>query len=61
MPFPVHVVGIVGMGLWLVDNAYLEDLAHACADLGRWEFLFFVAPLQLENTTGSPVNPIAVF
>lgn len=57
---PVHVVGIVGMGLWLLDNAYLEDLAAATAAAGRWEFLFTLAPLKLKRGTGSPVNPLAV-
>jgi kynurenine formamidase len=60
LPYPVHAVGIVAMGLWLVDNAYLEELAEACAQEQRWEFLFTLAPLRLKNTTGSPVNPIAI-
>ena len=24
---PIHMVGIVAMGLWLIDNCQLEDLA----------------------------------
>ena len=32
-----------------------------CADLGRWEFQFVVAPLVITRGTGSPVNPLAVF
>ena len=56
-----HVVCLVAMGLWLIDNASLEDLARTAAELGRWEFLLTVAPLRLKNVTGSPVNPIAVF
>ena len=43
------------------DNANLEDLARACAERGRWEFLLTIAPLRLKNVTGSPVNPIALF
>lgn len=57
---PIHQVGIVAMGLWMLDNADLEDLASACAERGRWEFLFSTAPLRLSYSTGSPVNPIAV-
>src|SRR5262249_12738105 len=34
----VHVVGLVAMGLWLIDNANLEELARACAERRRWEF-----------------------
>lgn len=58
---PFHAVGIAGMGMHLIDNAGLEDLAAACASRGRWEFQLIVAPLVLEKGTGSPVNPIAVF
>jgi len=65
-PYPnigsaVHVVGLVAMGLWLLDNADLEALARACAARGRWEFMLVIAPLRLEAATGSPVNPIAIF
>ncbi|HEY7040508.1 MAG TPA: cyclase family protein [Methylomirabilota bacterium] len=66
LPYPAmgnafHVVCLVAMGLWLIDNANLEDLAQTAARLNRWEFLLTVAPLRLHNVTGSPVNPIAVF
>lgn len=56
----VHTVGLVGMGLWLIDNASLEKLAEVCASDERWDCQFVVAPLRLENATGSPVNPIAI-
>jgi len=58
---PVHSVGIVAMGLWLIDAANFEELAEVCQRLNRWEFMFMMAPLRLHNTTGSPVNPLAVF
>ena len=58
---PVHLVGIVAMGLWIVDNCNLERLAATCADLGRYEFMLVVAPLSFEGATGSPVNPLAIF
>ena len=66
LPYPAlgnsfHVVCLVAMGLWLIDNGNLEDLARACAERKRWEFLLTAAPLRLKNVTGSPVNPIAVF
>ena len=57
----VHVVGLVAMGLWLIDNANLEEVTRACAERRRWEFMLTVAPLRLLHATGSPVNPIAVF
>jgi kynurenine formamidase len=58
---PIHQVGITAMGLWILDNANLEDVAEACRQRNRWEFMVSIGPLPLHNTTGSPVNPIAVF
>jgi kynurenine formamidase len=59
-PFPVHQIGITAMGLHLIDNMALDRLAELCAQQGRWEFLFTMAPLRLERATGCPVNPVAV-
>lgn len=66
LPYPrlgnaLHIVALVAMGLWLIDNANLEDLARACAARRRWAFMLTVAPLRLPAATGSPVNPIALF
>jgi kynurenine formamidase len=61
MGHPFHIGALVGLGLWLIDNMNLEDVGAACAERRRWEFLLTVAPLRLRNTTGSPVNPIALF
>jgi len=58
---PIHMVGIVAMGLWLIDNCQLEDLADTCARLGLWEFQFALAPIRFQGVTGSPVNPLAIF
>ena len=33
VPQPIHQVGITAMGLWILDNANLEDVAHACQEL----------------------------
>jgi kynurenine formamidase len=57
----VHIVALVSMGLWLIDNANLEELAKACAARRRWEFMLTIAPLRLQGVTGLPVNPIALF
>jgi len=43
-PYPnignaLHVVGLVAMGLWLIDNGNLEELARACAPYRRWELM----------------------
>ena len=58
---PIHQVGITAMGLWILDNANLEDASKACRERNRWEFMVSIGPLRLHNTTGSPVNPIAIF
>ena len=60
-PVHVHCVAIPYMGLALVDNVDFRELSTTCAALGRYEFQLVVAPLVVENATGSPVNPIAVF
>lgn len=60
-PFPIHQVAITGIGLMLVDNLRLDELAAACAIHERWAFLLSVAPLRIPGGTGCPVNPIAVF
>jgi kynurenine formamidase len=60
LPGAVHVLGLVSMGMPLIDNCDLEALASACAELGRWEFQFMVSPLRIVGGSGSPVNPIAV-
>ena len=57
---PIHQVSIVAMGVWILDNANLEELALACRERNRWEFMLSIGPLALHNTTGSPVNPIAI-
>jgi kynurenine formamidase len=60
-PIPVHMCGLVSMGLHLLDNLYLADLEKACAEEKRWDFFFTLAPLRIEKGTGSPINPIAIF
>jgi kynurenine formamidase len=59
-PFPIHQIAIVAMGLPLIDNVRLAPLGERCAELGRWEFLFTMAPLRIPKGTGCPVNPVAV-
>lgn len=58
---PLHIVSLVAMGMPFIDNCNLEDLAKACEERKRWEFMITIGPLRLQNVTGSPVNPIAVF
>lgn len=58
---PVHVGAIVYMGLPLIDNAALDDLADASRERSRWDFFAAIAPLAIGGGTGSPVNPMAIF
>jgi kynurenine formamidase len=58
--FPIHVLTLNAMGLYLLDYLQLDDLASQCERQGRWEFLCVIAPLRVPGGTGSPVNPIAV-
>lgn len=60
--FPAwHVLTIVAMGLWLIDNLALAELHDACRDEDRWHFLLVFPVLPLQAATGSPVNPLAMF
>ena len=61
MHTPAHAVALAAMGMPLLDNMNLDTLAAACAEQGRWEFLFVAAPLRLPGGTGSPINPLAIF
>lgn len=58
---PIHQVALIRMGVWILDNANLEELAIACAERNRWEFMLSMGPLRIIGGTGCPVNPIALF
>src|SRR5262245_36258675 len=58
---PIHTFTIVALGLNLLDNLVLDEVAATADTLKRWEFLLVVAPLQMQNGAGSPVNVIATF
>jgi kynurenine formamidase len=58
---PIHLVGLVAMGLWLVDNCDFEELSAQCAELGTQSFAMTFAPIPFTGATGSPVNPLALF
>lgn len=58
---PLHTMSLVTLGMWLIDNANLEELAQACQQRNRYEFMLAMGPLRLRQVTGCPVNPIALF
>jgi kynurenine formamidase len=61
MTYPIHPLQITAMGMLASDSLQLEELAAACEEEGRWEFLVVGLPLRLPRGTGSPWNPIAIF
>jgi kynurenine formamidase len=58
---PIHAIGIVAMGLWLIDNLDLEALSTTCAGLARYDFCFVLSAMLMQGATGAPVNPLALF
>ncbi len=61
MLYPIHALQIVAMGMCTSDSLQLEDLARACEEEQRFEFMVVGLPLRLPGATGSPWNPIAIF
>jgi kynurenine formamidase len=61
MTYPIHPLQIAAMGMLASDSLQLEDVARACEEEGRWEFMVVGLPLRLPGGTGSPWNPIAIF
>jgi hypothetical protein len=51
---PIHQVGITAMGLWILDNANLEEVAQACAIRSRWEFLVSINPYGCRTRPARP-------
>jgi kynurenine formamidase len=58
---PVHNVSLVAIGLWLIDNLELTELARTCTDKSRWTFFFAMLPWRMKGVTSSATNPIAMF
>lgn len=57
---PVHLAAISAMGMPIIDNCDLEDLAGWAAEARCWEFLLTVGPWVVDGGTGSLVNPLAI-
>ena len=58
---PVHTLLITAMGINILDNQDLEQLAETAAKLKRWEFLITINPMPVTGGTGSPLNTLATF
>ncbi|WP_206530085.1 cyclase family protein [Nordella sp. HKS 07] len=61
MPYPIHALQLTAMGMCISDSQQLEELAVACEQEGRFEFMVVGLPLRLPGATGTPWNPIAIF
>jgi hypothetical protein len=58
---PIHTLVIAVLGVPLVDNAYLEDVAREAAARKRWEFLITVQFTRIPGGTASAFNALATF
>jgi kynurenine formamidase len=54
--FPVHILLIADNGINIIENYYLEEIAHAEA----YEFLLVVPPLKIRGGTGSALRSFAL-
>ena len=61
IPVPVHAFVIPALGIHLLDNQNLDDVAAMAAKLNRYEFMLVVGPLRVQYGAGSAVNAVAVF
>ena len=53
---PCHIILIVRNGIYILENAFLEELSEAEC----FEFIFICTPLKMRGVTGSPVRPLAI-
>ncbi|MCH7663562.1 MAG: cyclase family protein [Chloroflexi bacterium] len=56
LDLPIHRIGIRDLGIYLMENFDLEEMA----DDKAYESLVVIAPLRLTGAAGSPVNPVAI-
>lgn len=57
---PLHMISLRNTGLLLGEIFQLDRLADACAEDGRYSFLFAAPPLPITGAVGSPLNPLAI-
>jgi kynurenine formamidase len=53
------LLGLLGLAMGELFD--LTELSEACADRGRYEFLFLAKPWRLPGGLGSPANAMALF
>ena len=57
---PWHWICIPIMGLTMGEIFFLDDLADACAQDRRYDFMFVAPTLPITGAVGGPVNPMAI-
>jgi len=57
---PIHIVGLVHMGLALGEIFDFDALATVCDELGQYEFLFVSPVLPITGASGSATGAIAI-
>jgi kynurenine formamidase len=60
MLYVIHPLQVTAMGMMVSDSLQLEDIARACDELQRWEFMVTISSLRIVGGTGAPFNPIAI-
>ena len=60
LALPLHQIAVRDMGLRLGNTFHLDRLAEACADDGRYAFLFAAPPLPAAGAFDAAINPLAV-
>ena len=58
---PVHQLTQVNLGLPIVDNGYMQEVAEVAERLGRWEFMTSIQINPIKAGTASPFNAHATF
>ena len=58
---PIHQLTQVNLGLPIVDNGYLKEVAETAARLQRWEFMTAIQINPIKGGTASPFNAHATF
>ena len=57
----IHVFTLVALGVNLLDNLALHELAATADKLKRLKFMLVIQPLRVDRGAGSAVNPTAIF
>jgi kynurenine formamidase len=56
----LHAALMRNLGIVFTEVLQLDELAGACAEAGRWTFLYSAAPLKVVDGSAAPTNPIAI-